>query len=102
MIHNNVAIIVNHSFYLSQIYSADVMLLREYKLFSVPNIFCITTFTDHVNVNWLMFMAKKHKYKAVGSKNFWHKNKVLVLFLTNIGIIFDTHNASLKKIFALF
>ena len=47
-------------------------------------------------------MAKKHKYKAVGSKNFWHKNKVLVLFLTNIGIIFDTHNASLKKIFASF
>ena len=36
--------------------------------------FCITTFADHVNVNRLMLMAKEHKYKAVGSKNFWHKN----------------------------
>ena len=47
-------------------------------------------------------MAKKHKNKAVGSKNFWHKNKVLVLFPTNVGIIFDTCNISLKKIFASF
>ena len=57
------------------------MLFGKYKFLSVPNIFCITTFTDHVNVNRLMFMAKEHKYKAVGSKDFWHNIKVLGLFL---------------------
>ena len=74
MIHNNVAVIVNNGFNLLQILWADVMLLGKHKLFSIPNILSITTFADHVNVNRLMLMAKEHKYKAVGSKNFWHKN----------------------------
>ena len=90
MIDNYVAVIVNHRFNLLQILGADVMLLGKHKLLSVPNKFSITTLADHVNVNRLMFMAKEHKYKAVGSKNFWHKIVVLGYCWTKIGIVFDT------------
>ena len=72
MIHDDVAIIINHHFYLPQIRRLNVVLFQEVELFSVPYIFCISALTNHMDMYGFMLMAEEHKYKSKGSKYFRH------------------------------
>ncbi len=48
------------------------MLFMKNKLFPIPNIFCITSFSYHMYMYRFVFMAKKHECKPECSKYFRH------------------------------
>ena len=71
------------------------MFFYKFEKRTIPNKFCITSFSYNMNMYWFMLQAEKHKYEAVSSKNFWHNNLSFVFCKDRF--FFKTHKIVVKK-----
>ena len=93
---NDVSVLVNHSFDLTEIVRFDALLLCENKLRAVPLELGHATIALHVDVQWLMFLAVEEEREPKNLNTSGIFLSFYYLSATKIGIIFDTTNVSAK------
>ena len=98
---NQVGILVNDRLNLLQVVSLYVLLNKQYKLASVPDILSHTTVPFNVNVDRLMLLTVKEEGESKESKYFWHISISFYSDSAKIGIIFDTNNFFAKNMLHL-
>ena len=77
---NDVSVLVNHSFDLTEIVRFDALLLCENKLRAVPLELGHATIALHVDVQWLMFLAVEEEREPKEPEYFWHISFVFIVY----------------------
>ena len=98
---NQVGILVDDRLNLLQVICLYLLLNKQYKLASVPDILSHTTVPFNVNVDRLMLLTVKEEGESKESKYFWHISISIYSDCAKIGIIFNTNNFFAKNMLHL-